>query len=63
MSRKYSYVTCPECEGVGKAINYFDPVIIDKFVVDTKQRRSDGREYFDRKCPRCEGEKTILLWL
>lgn len=56
---------CPECEGVGKKVDYFDlptdPIEREygnkKVVIRKRPQRSDGRGYFDELCPVCKGEK------
>jgi RecJ-like exonuclease len=55
---------CPECEGTGKAVNYFDfpkdPFRKNSFIIDTKERRSDGREYYDHECEICKGTGVVV---
>lgn len=59
-------VVCPECEGRGKAVNYFDllndphKLMAEKHKTDMKPRRSDGREYLDSECRVCGGNKYII---
>ncbi|GIP10415.1 hypothetical protein J1TS5_25850 [Paenibacillus macerans] len=55
---------CPECEGVGKKVDYFelpvDPIEREygnkEVVIRKRPQRSDGRKYIDELCPVCKGE-------
>lgn len=60
-------VTCPECEGYGKAVNNFDLPInqfdnrATNYRKQTKVYRSDGREFVDKDCPGCNGAKIAYV--
>lgn len=66
---------CPECEGVGKQVNYFDipkrPNLFGTVLVSIReweqensvQRTHDGREYCDYECSVCNGSRQVTLLL
>jgi len=70
MAKGIREIICPECEGFGRAVNYFDPPqnrhmigvyaprIYEK---DDRCRRSDGRLYEDYECSVCHGNGRILV--
>jgi len=63
---KAKRIACPECEGFGKAVNYFDMPENslenkERHKSTSKSQRSDGRSYLEDKCPRCGGEKYVIV--
>jgi DnaJ-class molecular chaperone len=58
-------ITCPECEGVGLALNKFQPPLTEHQMrnrIPFEQYSSQGWCYTSSPCDRCKGNKTILMF-
>ncbi len=62
---------CPECEGMGLAVDYFNlpkpdpygfnPYPILDWLIDPRPTRMDGRYYTNSVCKQCHGGKTQMF--
>ena len=68
MAASTKTVVCPNCEGVGREVNRFDPPIdIDKYFLSHRVRPADerftseGREYLKGECHICDGRGLAVV--
>jgi len=67
MASDLGVVKCPQCEGTGRKLNWFDPPKrLDIYGTNVsienrgnKRFSPSGREMFDEKCPICLGKGKL----